>query len=299
MKRWAGLALAVAGGVALSSCDQSGKVPTGQVVATVGHHEITMRDVQAELGAYKAPDPKSLKAAEATALRNIIGREVLAEEARKERLDKTPDFAIAKQRAIDSLLVESLQKSIASQVPAATTDDAQRFMQDHPDIFAQRKIFTLDQLQMPRPSDANLIKALEPLKTFDQIQALLTSRNIPFKRVDTSLDAVGADPRLVAAIVKLPPAELFVLPSGQIITVNLVKDTKVVPFTGDKAVAFAQQFLTRQNTQQAVQRRVQQLFADQEKTIKYSKDFAPTPTPTPAPAAGQPAAPDAPASGAP
>jgi EpsD family peptidyl-prolyl cis-trans isomerase len=294
MKRWAGLALAVAGGVALSSCDQSGKAPTGQVVATVGHREITMRDLRAELGGYKAPDPKTLKAAESTALRNIIGRDVLAEEARKEKLDKTPDFAIAKQRAIDSLLVEALQKSIASQVPAATTDDAQRFMQDHPDIFGQRKIF------MPRPSDANLIKALEPLKTFDQIQALLTSKNIPFKRVETSLDAVGADPRLVAAIVKLPPGELFVLPSGQIITVNLVKDTKVVPFTGDKAVAFAQQFLTRQNTQQAVQRRVQQLFAEQEKMIKYSKDFAPTqtPTPTPAPAADQPAAPDAPASGA-
>jgi EpsD family peptidyl-prolyl cis-trans isomerase len=288
MGRRVGIALAIAGCSALAACNEGAKTPTGQVVATVGNQEITMRDLRAEMGNYSAPDAKTLKAAQSEALRNIVGRDILADEARKEKLDKTPDFAIAKQRAIDSLLAQTLEQHVASQVPHATNEDAQSFIDAHPDIFAQRKVFILDQLQMPRPSDPTLIKSLEPLKTFDQIQALLTDRKIPFKRVDTTLDAVGADPRLVAAVVKLPPGELFVLPSSQIITVNLVKDTKIVPFTGDKAVAYAQQYVTRQRTQEAVQRRIQQLFASEEKNVKFSKDFAPATKPgAPAQPAGQ------------
>jgi hypothetical protein len=189
------------------------------------------------------------------------------------------DFAIARQRAIDSLLVQALQQKVAAQVPKATTEEAQRFVQANPDMFAERKVFILDQLQMPRPSDPALVKALEPMKTFDQIQALLTQQKIPFKRVQTGLDAVGADPRLIQAILKLPPDELFLLPSGQALTVNQIKETKVIPFTGDKAVAYAQQVVTRQRTQEALQRRIQELLAARRNDVRYSKDFAPPPKP--------------------
>jgi EpsD family peptidyl-prolyl cis-trans isomerase len=296
MKLWVGVALAVAGVGALAGCTGH-KTPTGQVVATVGDREITLREVRAELGAFNSADPKALKAAEATALRNIIGRDILAAEARKEGLDKTPDFAVQKERMLDSLLVQTLQQKIASEIPPITKEEAQRFIAANPDIFAQRKVFVLDQLQMPRPTDPTLIKALEPLKTFEQIQALLTERKVPFKRVNAVLDAVGADPRLIAAVIKVAPGDLFVLPTNQIVTVNQVKETKVVPFTGDQAVRYAQQLLIRQRTQEAIQKRFQDLFQAQGKNIKFSKDFAPLTGPLAGkgapPAAVAPAAPAA------
>jgi EpsD family peptidyl-prolyl cis-trans isomerase len=288
MKRWVGIALAVTGCVALVACNGAKKAPTGQVVATVGDKEITIRDLRAEMGANNAQDPKALKAAETAALRNVIGRDILADEARKEGLDKTPDFALQRQRLLDSLLVETLQRKVAAQVPQATREEAQQFVNSHPDMFAQRKVFVLDQLQMPRPNDPAIVKALEPLKTFDQIQALLTQDKIPFKRDTAALDALQADPRLVAAVLKLPPGELFVLPANGVLTVNQIKDTKIVPFTGDPAVSFAQQFITRQRTQEAVQRRFQSLFAAKKNTVTFSKEFEP---PKPPATASSPAAP--------
>lgn len=251
-----------------------------------------MRDVRAELGNYNAPDAKTLKTAENAALRNIVGRTIVADEARKEGLEKTPDFALAKQKAIDTLLVQSLQQKIVSQVPPATKDEAQRFVDAHPDMFAQRKIYVLDQLQMRRPSDPAIINALQPLKTFDQIQALLTQDKIPFQRDTAALDALSADPRLLDAIQKLPPGELFVLPAGQLLTVNQIKETRIEPVTPDKSVPLAQQIVTRQRTEEAVRRRFQQLFAQNLKQVKFSKEFAPLSSPTPA-AAGQSASPSA------
>jgi EpsD family peptidyl-prolyl cis-trans isomerase len=293
MKRWQGVALAISSCGLLAGCDGGQKAPTGQVVATVGKQEITMRDLRAEMGAFNAPDPKALKAAEKSALNNIIGRDILADEARKEQIDRTPDFAIAKQRAIDGLLAQALDQKVASQVPPATKDDAQQFVTSHPDIFAQRKIFVLDQVQMARPSDPALAKTLGSLKTLDEIQAVLTERKIPFKRVEATLDAVGADPRLVESLLKLHPDDLFILPTGQAFTVNVIKETRIVPFTGDQATAFAQQFVTRERTQEAVQRRNRELFAARKNDVKFSKDFAEMQpaeaTPAAAPAAAAPA----------
>lgn len=299
MDRRAGIALAAAVCGVLAACNNGAKTPTGQVVATLGRQEFTMRDVRAELGNYSAPDAKTLKAAENAALRNMVGRTIVANEARKEGLENTPDFAIAKQRAIDSLLVQALQQKVASQVPPATKDEAQRFVDAHPDMFAQRKIYVLDQLQMRRPSDPSVISALEPLKTFDQIEALLNQDKIPFQRTTAALDALTADPRLLDAIQKLPPGELFVLPAGQLITVNQIKDTKIDPVPADKQVPLAQQIITKQRTEDAVRKRFQQLFAQNVKQVKFSKEFAPTnaaaPAPpgqsAPPPAASPPAAP--------
>ena len=305
MNRRAGIVLAAAVCGVLGACNKEAKTPTGQVVATVGRQEITIRDVRAELGNYNAPDAKTLKLAETAGLRNIVGRTIVADEARKEGLDKTPDFALAKDRAIDTLLVQALQQKITSQVPQATKDEGQRFVDAHPDMFAQRKIYILDQLQMRRPSDPAIVNALEPLKTFDQIQALLTQDKVPFQRTTAGLDALTADPRLIEAIQKLPPGELFVLPAGQLITVNQIKDTRIEPVPTDKAVPLAQQLVTRQRTQEAVQRRFQQLFVQNLKQVKFSKEFAsagsmnPTaPAQAAAPAAAKPPAPAPGASGA-
>ena len=285
MDRRAGIALAAAVCGALAACNNGAKTPTGQVVATLGRQEITMRDVRAELGNYNAPDAKTLKAAENVALRNILGRTMVADEARKEGLEKTPDFALAKQRAIDTLLVQALQQKIVAEVPQATKDEAQRFVDAHPDMFSQRKIYILDQLQMRRPSDPSIVTALEPLKTFDQIQALLTQDKIPFQRNTAALDALTADPRLIDALQKLPPGELFVLPAGQLLTVNQIKDTRIEPVAPDKAIPVAQQIITRQRTEDAVRKRFQQLFAQNVKQVKFSKEFAPLNTLTPGVAA--------------
>jgi EpsD family peptidyl-prolyl cis-trans isomerase len=291
MDRRAGIALAAAACSVLVACNNGNKTPTGQVVATLGKREITMRDVRAELGNYSAADAKTLKVAENAALRNIIGRDIVADEARKDGLDKTPDFALAKERAIDTLLVQALQQKVASEVPAATKDEAQRYADAHPDMFAQRKVYVLDQIQMPRPSDPAIVKAMEPLKTFDEIQALLNQDKIPFKRDTAALDALGADPRLIDAIQKLPPGELFVLPSGQLLTVNQIKETRIEPVPPDKAVALAQQLITRQRTEEAVRKRFQALFASKVKTVTFNQEFAAMnklPPAAPAPAAAAP-----------
>src|SRR5215469_14989534 len=143
--------------------------PVGQVVATVNGQEITVRELNAELSQVNVTDPKLRKAAEQYALRAIIARKILAQTARAQGLDKTPEFAIQRDRATEALLAQALAAKVAASVPAPTPEEAQNLITAHPNSFAERKIFTVDQIRTAGPLDQAVVAALKPLNTLDQI----------------------------------------------------------------------------------------------------------------------------------
>src|SRR5580693_301895 len=171
-----GLVIAVVS-MTLAGCHLPGfgdkKPPTGQVIAKIDGREITLRELNAEIGDQTFSDPKARKRAEQQALSNIVARVILADDARKQGIDKTPEFAIAKSRAVDDALVEALQRKIAADIPQPTRAEAQEFVNTNVDIFSQRKVFEVDQIRMPRPSDPAILKSLEPLKTMEQVEDVL------------------------------------------------------------------------------------------------------------------------------
>ncbi len=270
--------------VALGACDMikgKPKEPTGQVVATVDGDEITVAELRAELMGVNLPDPKTRKAAEQRALEMIINRKIIAQAAAEQKLDKTPEFAIQEQQAMDSLRANALQKKIVDAVPAPTREEANRFIAANPDIFAARKIFTMDQIRMARPADPKALKDFEPLQTFEEVEAMLTAKGIRYQRGVDRIDAVGANPQMIQQIMKLPPNEVFVFPAGQLVLINRVRETTVQPFTGEPAVKYAINMMKAQRTQEAVRRQFAGLVKQAEPTIAYNKAYKPTP---PAPA---------------
>jgi len=275
--------------LAVSACNFGGskpKAPTGQVVATVGGHEITVRQLNAEMSGAVAVAPAAQKEQKRAVLNFMIERTVLAEEARKQGIDKDPDFILLSQRNMDALLAQQLQAKIAATVPAITLDEATRFENANPNIFAERKIFEVDQIRMNQPSDRAILAKLQPLKTLDEVVKLLTESNLPFQRGTTAIDAVGQNPKLIDAIVALPPQEVFVFPAGNQIMINQVKSARTEPFTGDAANKYAMNVLKLERTQTAVQRQMAAVLAKAKNTIVVSKDYMPPKAaPAPAPAA--------------
>src|SRR6185437_12473064 len=215
--------------IALGACRFPGlghKAPTGQVLATVDGQEITMRDLSAELGSSVPSDPKARKAIEQRALQAIIDRKLIAKAAEKDGLEKTPEFALKKQRMTDALLAQSLQDKLVAAVPAPTKEEADAYIAAHPDSFAQRKIFTIEQIQARGPMSQPMLQSFVPLKTLDDIQAKLTSDHTDYRRSVIQQDAALLDPRVVDMLVKLPAGEVFGLPQGQIVEFGVVRDTK-------------------------------------------------------------------------
>jgi peptidyl-prolyl cis-trans isomerase C len=248
--------------LALAGCQPSAKAPIGQVAATVDGQEITQKQIDTELaGAQLGNGPHALEAARRQALQSIVVRKLLAKAARDQGLDKTPEFAVREQGQTETVLAQALEAKLVNAVPQPTAEEAQDFMRKNPDVFAERKIFTVDQIRFGPPAGSNVLREIQPLNTLEEIAAVLNREKVPFQRSIERIDAVGNDPNVIAQIVKLPSNAVFILPSRAGVSADQIKDAEVEPFTGEAATKYATQVLLVQRRRESFQRYLGQIVA--------------------------------------
>lgn len=260
--------------LALSACDRDApKAPTGQVVASVGGREITRRELQTEMTGLTAATPAIQKEQQKAALQRLVQRAILVNAAKEQGIDKDPSFALMAQRATDAVMVQMLERKAVASVPAPSSEEVTQFMQTNPDMFAQRKLFDVEQIRMPMQADPKFIKQLEPFKAMDDVAAFLAKQNIPFQRGANVMDARGQDPKLLKAIIALPPGEIFILSSRSEIFLNQIRNTRVAPFEGKEAMQFALESLKAQRSREVVARQLRGYITKAEPSVRMSAEF--------------------------
>ena len=282
--RIAALALAGTGILALSACGNSGKLPDGQVVATVNGKDVTIHELNTEIGLIPNQGDDSLrKLVESVALARVIERKMLVQEAAKRKLDQNPQFLLAKQRINETLLVQALQGDVQQKVTATPRENAQKFVAQNPQVFADRKIFTLDQIQFLRPANIDELP-LKEAKTMGDVEKILVGANIEYRRAPQQLDSLTVNPELTTEIVRLssmvnPEPFMFAdQPEGApapIIFINSVTNAKTQPFIGERAITYAQNILQRQEIQKRLGTELKAWTEAYKSKIVYAKGYGP------------------------
>lgn len=274
--------LALATGLALAACGKGdgASQPTGQVVARLNGVDITQLEVNAELQGAQIPPGMDRRAAEKAALANILTRRKLVEVAEQRELTKTPQFQLQQRRTEEQLKVQALARDIAGKIVTPTRDEALSYIAANPLTFAQRTVYLVDQIQFPRTAD---MPDLTDANTMEAIVSILEDHNIQFRRQAATLDLVGASPdfaKEINAILAKNPEEIIVFPNPTpgpvpLMLANQVKESRVVPFTGDKAIEFATRALQNQRIQKALADEVQARRDELETQAVYQDGWEP------------------------
>ena len=171
-------------------------------------------------------------------------------------------------------------------------------MSENPQIFGDRKIFTIDQIQFLRPANIDQL-GLKGAKTMGDVEKVLVDANVEYRRAPQQLDTLTVNPALTNEITRITASgngEPFMFadqPQGApapVIYVNNVTNTKTMPFTGEKAIAYAKNVLQRQDVQKRLAGELKKFQDAYKSKIVYAKGYAapvvpkaPAPTPVPAP----------------
>lgn len=283
-KRLLPLALALV----LCACGDSKSAPTGQVAATVNGEEITTTDIEAELAGASAATPEQQKQLQRMALDRIVVRTILAQEAREQGVDKGPEAAVLERKAKQIALVESLQRKLRGSVPQPGADEVSAFISSNPGMFAQRRVYVVDQIIVPR-ADVALVRALEPVKSLPEAKSVLAARRAQSSETVGVIDSLQMPPQAAQQIAALPPSEVFIIPSNGGLRINQIRSSQLNPVTGEAANAVAREMLQRQRLQSSMEQSLSKVVDAGRKSVKYNDAFAPPP----APAAGAKAPPAA------
>lgn len=277
-KRTGGVVLGIAAAATLLAGCNKDKTPSGQVVATVNGADITRRDLASELNAANLPRGTDVAAVQPAVMSELVSRKLIVDQARREGIDKTPDYMAASQRAQDVLLAQAMVAKWVGQPEKPDAATLDRFIADNPQRFGERRVFLLDQIQ----TDAKGIdpKALGPINTMDGVIEYLRSKNHPFQRGRSTLDTAGLDPAAAKEITGLAPGMPFVTTRPGGLVISVITATQPQPVPADRQREIAAQLVRQQNVQKLVADKLKSLKAGAE--IEYQKGFAPPADPKPA-----------------
>jgi peptidyl-prolyl cis-trans isomerase C len=264
-------ALPVVMGVLLLSACQS--EPTGQVAAVVDGEEITLTEINAELANMQITEGADQKPMQQLALQRVIERKLLANSARQDGIDQTPEYIVRRQQLEDALLVQLMTQKVARTVKIPTDNDVTAFMSANPNMFENRVIFSVDQIRFLPPSRDDYLKPLGAAKTMQEVVAALNQLGIKFDRGTSAIDTAQLPFDMVQKIREVPAGEPFVVPSDGFVTVSLITGQRAAPMSKDSARPAAVAAVRNKDLGDILQKQISSQRGNA--NIKYQPGFAP------------------------
>ncbi len=244
MRRTAWTAGALAAALLLSACTGHKKDAT-QSAARVDGTEITVHQINYRLQRERGLRPEQQEEAGRKILEQLIDEQLIVERAEKVKMDELP----AARQAMDAARREVLARAYveqAAQSVAAPTDAAMHAYYDaNPALFAQRRIYTLQEYLAKVPEDK--VPALRALveggRPTVEAEAWFKAQGAPFRGQQGTHPAEQIPLTSLATLAAVQDGHGLVSAAGGQVHVTYVTASAQQPVTFDKAKAAIGQFL--------------------------------------------------------
>ncbi len=255
-------------GCLLAACSPS--QPSGQVVARVDGEEITRRDLQVELLASGAPADVDLKSVQGALLDQIVTRKLLAQQARRAGIDRTPDYLATMRRDREVLLVNALSNRAYELARAPAAADIARFVADNKVAFDQRRLITVDRLEAATPSVP--LATIKAAKSNDEVAALLKARGQTVRRDQVTIDTLETPDEPAASLSATAgrPAASY---ADGLLQVDMLLSSEPMPVPEEDRPALAKSLLLRARAADWVERETARLRANAQ--VEYQPSYGP------------------------
>lgn len=278
-------ALMLLAGAALSACGH-GEEQAGQALASVNGEEITMLQLNLELqraGGQSA----SQEGAGRQLLEALINRQLLQNEAARDRTDRDPSVVQAIERAKALIVAQAyLQKRIGA-IARPTRQEVEAYFAQHPEAFTRRKQFELNELVVAtRDLDDGLKAAIASSASLEEVALWLDNHKVRYARTQLSPTSADLAPELNAKLLAMPKGRLFIVQQGEHSLLGAIAEVRDTPVTLDMAAPMIEQFLVNQKSREAADAELARLRAGAK--IKYLNPLAPAAPPAAAPPAAAP-----------
>ena len=272
--RLAATICALAAAIALAGCGkkQDATAVVGQVIAHVGPDDVTQQELDNELRLANVPPDKRSDEVVKALLSRIIERKYLVQQAIAAKLDREPTVHLDLLRAREQILAGAfVQRDLATKVTGISTNEIDAYIQAHPDQFAKRQLYQIEQITFPPQKDMEaLAAATKDFKSLDQVEAKLNELDIKFSRGTGTLDTATLPPEIEKAIEARKPDDIFFIRSRTNASFFKVTSVDDKPLTGDEA----QQFAKRELRNELAKKSAEDTYAAALASAKYEGDYA-------------------------
>ncbi len=253
----------------LAGCD---KAPEGQVVAVVNGEEVTMQELNAELGNAELPEGAAQDEMRNVALDNVINRRLLADLARESGIESSPEFVMRRRQLEEALLVQMLAQQTARDLKQPTAAKINEFVNSNPQMFADRTVYAVDQIRFATPPRNDYLEALRPVKSMDEAVAALNRLGIKFERGNVRIDSASLPVEMYRQVKAVGTSEPFVIPGNGGVTVSQILESRPTPVPQNQVTAVATNMIQQLEVAEQLDARIK--AAKAEAGIDYQSGYS-------------------------
>lgn len=241
----------------LAACGSKNEASSGQALASVDGKEVTVHQLNAELGRGGASQ------ATRQLLDGLVARQLLVNAARKEKLDSNPSVLAAMERAKDLVLAQSYVQMKLGKPTPPTAQEVDEFYRRHPDWFAQRKQYDFSELVIANASLSNeLNELMRGTRPLEEVAGWLNARHIPFTRVQVTKTSMDLPPPMLESLKDMQRGSLFIVREGESAILAALADVKSAPVSPAAAAPQIEQYLMAQRQGEITDRELNRLRAE-------------------------------------
>ena len=264
--------LLLAAAVGLSACGNKEK-KVGQALVRVNGEEITVLQINDELrrAGVKADQQD---AATKQLLESLIDRQLIMDEAKRNKIDRTPEVMQAIERAKVQIIAQAYLKSIANNITKPSKAEIDDYFQKHPEYFTQRKQYDIQQMVIATKDFSNDLKlAIESAKSLDEVAAWLDMHSVRYARGQLSRNTTDLPEQMVAKLKEMQKGQLFIVNEGEKSMLNSITSIKDSPVTAMDAAPQIEQYLINKKTKELADAEITHLRSSAK--IEYLNASAP------------------------
>lgn len=226
------LSIAISVTLVLTACnkEEPTEKKSGQALARVNGKEITMLQLNDEIRRANVRADQ-YEAASKQLLESLISRQLIVDEAVRNKLDRTPEVMQARERVVAQVITQAYLQGIMSKVEKPTKAEIDDYFQKHPELFTQRKQFDLTIARIAtKDLSEELKKVLDAAKTLDEVILWLDKNKVQYVRSVASRSTTDLPPQMATLLQEKSKDTIFIVneqETSSLIYVNAVKESPI------------------------------------------------------------------------
>jgi EpsD family peptidyl-prolyl cis-trans isomerase len=239
--------------VHLTGCGHkvAGGEKSGQTIARVNGNEITIGQLNYELQRANI-NPAQQDAASKQIVEGLIDRQLMTQAAIDAKLDRNPRVLLAIENAKATVLAQAYLQSKAANVPKPSDSEVKDYYNKHPDLFASRKVYLMDELTLPPEAySKELNDVASTAKTLDEITLVLDKNHISFNRAQASHASEALPDALRKQLLKMVVGDIVFIRAREGTVIGRIQAIKETPVSEEIARPYIERGLNLEKRKEA------------------------------------------------
>lgn len=235
-----------------------------QVIAKVNDTELTVHQLNYELGLLGQAAAQNADKVAAETLENLVNQQIVMQKAITEKLDRDPQVMQALERARRQVLGQAYMGKVAGRdTNPPSKQEISDYYNQHPELFAKRRIYQIREILLDKTLPFSEIQAqMNESKSLEKLVSWLESKKVKMQSGVVTKPAEQLPLEILPRLAQMRQGQIIAAETATNFSLSILMDARDQPVNEAQATPAIQRFLITQKREKLAEVEIKRLRSE-------------------------------------